>query len=111
MAEKEYIERGVLLEQLNKKKAETGKMRYTEGFNDAIMRVRSMVNSASTADVAPVVHGEWDEIPNVYMSVASKNGSHSSSATSRRKPSTPIFIYLSQTPPSAQKKSRPAFLC
>lgn len=82
MAEKEYIERGVLLEQLNKKKAETGKMRYTEGFNDAIMRVRSMVNSASTADVAPVVHGEWDEIPNVYMSVASKNGSHSSNATS-----------------------------
>lgn len=59
MAEKEYIERGALLEQLNKKKAETGKMRYTEGFNDAIMRVRSMVDSASTADVAPVVHGKW----------------------------------------------------
>ena len=59
MAEKEYIERGVLLEQLNKKKAETGKMRYTEGFNGAIMRVRSMVSSASTADVALVVHGAW----------------------------------------------------
>ena len=33
-------------------------------------------------DVAPVVRGEWDEIPNVYMSVASKNGSYRSNATS-----------------------------
>lgn len=67
MAEKEYIERGALLEQLNKKKAETGKMRYTEGFNDAIMRVRSMVDSASTADVAQVVHGRWiHDINNLY---------------------------------------------
>ena len=35
-----------------------------------------------TADVAPVRHGRWDKIPNSYISVATKNGSYSGSATS-----------------------------
>ena len=33
------------------------------------------------ADVAPVVHGRWDNIPNTYMLVASKDGSYSGNAT------------------------------
>lgn len=49
-----YIDADKLMEQLNKKKPETGKARYVDGFNDAIMRVRSMVYSASVAvDVIP----------------------------------------------------------
>ena len=48
-----YIDADLLLERLSKKKSEVAKGRYTEGFNDAIMRVRSMVSSASTADVVP----------------------------------------------------------
>lgn len=34
------------------------------------------------ADVAPVVHGQWDDIPNTYMSVASKDGTYHGNATS-----------------------------
>lgn len=34
------------------------------------------------ADVASVVHGRWDDIPNTYMSVASKDGTYHGNATS-----------------------------
>ena len=34
-----------------------------------------------SADVAPVLHGRWDNIPNTYMLVASKDGSYSGNAT------------------------------
>ena len=33
-------------------------------------------------DVVPVVHGRWDDIPNTYMSVASKNCAYHGNATS-----------------------------
>ena len=35
-----------------------------------------------SADVAPVVHGRWDGIPNSYISVASKDSSYSGHVTS-----------------------------
>ena len=50
-----YIDADLLLEQLSKKKPEVAKARYTEGFNDAIMRVRSMVSTSATADAIEVV--------------------------------------------------------
>lgn len=56
---KEYIEREALMEQLVKKKAGIADKRYTEGFNDALMRFRSMVHSAKAADVVEVAHGRW----------------------------------------------------
>ena len=34
------------------------------------------------ADVAPVVHGRWDDVPNRYVSVACKDGSYSGHVTS-----------------------------
>ena len=37
-----------LLERLQKKKAGPANKRYTEGFNDCLMRVRSMVHSMPT---------------------------------------------------------------
>ena len=37
-----------LMERLNKKKAGPANKRYTEGFNDCLMRVRSMVHSMPT---------------------------------------------------------------
>lgn len=48
-----YIDADLLLERLNKKKSEVAKARYTEGFNDAIMRVKSMISTAPVVDVAP----------------------------------------------------------
>ena len=52
-----------LLERLQKKKAGPANKRYTEGFNDCLMRVRSMVHSMPT--LTPP--NEWvsveDEIP------------------------------------------------
>lgn len=54
-----YIDADALLERLTKKKSEVAKARYTEGFNDAISRVRSMISSASTENVAPIRAGHW----------------------------------------------------
>lgn len=94
MAEKEYIERGALLQFL-KNEIKQCEDDYGDDFEEddyytqavdsrmtAMRCVKHRVETSPAADVVPVVHGEWDEIPNVYMSVASKNGSHSSNATS-----------------------------
>lgn len=45
-----------------RKHSEVGKIRYTEGFNDAILRVRSMIHSAKTIDAVPVRNGRWINI-------------------------------------------------
>lgn len=42
------IDADYLMERLNRKKAGPANKRYTEGFNDCLMRVRSMVHSMPT---------------------------------------------------------------
>ena len=42
------IDADYLMERLNRKKATPANKRYTEGFNDCLMRVRSMVHSMPT---------------------------------------------------------------
>ncbi len=59
MSEVRLIDANALMERLERKKCEPAKIRYTEGFNDALMRFRSMVHAAPTIDAVPVVHGEW----------------------------------------------------
>lgn len=54
-----YIDKFALQDKLQKKKPGIANKRYTEGWNDAVLMVKSMVHSAPTADVAPVVHGRW----------------------------------------------------
>lgn len=49
------IEADALMERLAKKKAETGKARYIEGYNDALQVFRSMIHGAPTVDAVPVV--------------------------------------------------------
>ena len=51
----DLISRSALMEQLLRKRPEPASMRYTGGFNDAILRVRSMVHSAPAVDAVPVV--------------------------------------------------------
>jgi len=55
----EYIEREALQKSLMRKQCGPANKRYTEGWNDCLMRVKSMVSNALTADVAPVAHGRW----------------------------------------------------
>lgn len=55
----EYIIKETLQEKLNRKKAGPADKRYTEGWNDAILMVKSMIHSEKAADVVPVRHGEW----------------------------------------------------
>lgn len=57
----EYIEREALQTALQRKKAGVADKRYTEGWNDCLLRVKSMIHGAKAADVAPVVHGRWVE--------------------------------------------------
>ena len=55
----EYIEREALQAALLRKKAGVADRRFTEGWNDCLLRVKSMVHSAPAADVAPARHGRW----------------------------------------------------
>ena len=55
----EYVSKETLQEKLNRKKAGPATKRYTEGWNDAILMVKSMIHSDKAADVAPVRHGRW----------------------------------------------------
>ena len=54
------IDADYLMERLNKKKAGPANKRYTEGFNDCLMRVRSMVHSMPT--LTPP--NEWVSVEN-----------------------------------------------
>lgn len=51
----EYIEREALQAALVRKRCGVANQRYTEGWNDCLLRVKSMVSKAPSADVAPVV--------------------------------------------------------
>lgn len=55
----EYIEREALQAALVRKRCGVANQRYTEGWNDCLLRVKSMVSKTPAADVAPVVHGRW----------------------------------------------------
>lgn len=55
----EYIEREALQAALVRKRCGVANKRYTEGWNDCLLRVKSMVSKTPSADVAPVVHGRW----------------------------------------------------
>lgn len=55
----EYIEREALQTALMRKRCGVANQRYTEGWNDCLLRVKSMVSKAHAIDVAPVVHGDW----------------------------------------------------
>ena len=51
----DLISRSDLMAQVVRKMSEVGAKRYTEGFNDAILRVRSMIHSAKAINAVPVV--------------------------------------------------------
>ena len=53
--EQRLIDADALMERLKRKKCEPAKVRYTEGYNDALMRFRSMVHGSPTVDAVPVV--------------------------------------------------------
>ena len=55
-----YINREALQEALERKKAGPANRRFTEGYNDAIMRVKSMVSKAPDANVTPIIQGKWE---------------------------------------------------
>lgn len=61
-----YIDANALQAQLERKKVGIANQRYTEGWNDCMMRVKSMVSKAPAADVAPVVHGRWERRRNSW---------------------------------------------
>ena len=56
----ECIDRNQLQTALVRKKSGPADKRYTEGWNDCLMRVKSMVSTAPAADVAPVSHSYWE---------------------------------------------------
>ena len=63
----EYISKETLQEKLNRKEAGPATKRYTEGWNDAILMVKSMIHCEKAADVAPVRHGRWVQTKAPFM--------------------------------------------
>lgn len=55
----DYIERKAIQAALQRKKVSPAEIRYTEGWNDCMMRVKSMVSHFPAADVVPVVYGHF----------------------------------------------------
>ena len=56
------IDANELLERVNKKQAGPANARYTEGFNEAIMKFRSMIHGAPTIGPESLrPHGKWFE--------------------------------------------------
>lgn len=66
----DLISRNALMERLSKKSSGIANARYTEGWNDCILMVRSMVHGATEVDAAPVVRcrdcKHWDDDPDTY---------------------------------------------
>ncbi len=54
----EYVKRKDLQAALQRKKAGAANGRYTDGWNDCLMRCKSVVSCFPAADVAPVVRCE-----------------------------------------------------
>lgn len=50
-----YIDSGAFQAALVRKQCGPANQRYTEGWNDCLLRVKSMVSKTPAADVAPVV--------------------------------------------------------
>lgn len=63
-----YINAGDLQAQLERKKAGIANQRYTEGWNDCMMRVKSMVSKAPAVDAEAVTRCK-----NCYYSVVIKD--------------------------------------
>lgn len=68
----EYIDREAVLLEIN---------RQIRRQFLCIANVETIIKGAPAVDVAPVVHGRWDDLPNEYMSVASKTGAYHGNAT------------------------------
>lgn len=54
-----YIDSGAFQAALVRKQCGPANQRYTDGWNDCLLRVKSMVSKAPAANVAPVVLGRW----------------------------------------------------
>ena len=55
-----YIDADSLQAQLECKKVGVANQRYTEGWNDCMMRVKNMVSKAPTIYAMLVVYGHWE---------------------------------------------------
>lgn len=53
----------------------------TENQCEGLYEATELIDDVPAADVAPVVHGRWDNVPNTYMSVMSKDGAYHGNAT------------------------------
>lgn len=75
MAMAKYIDREALVELIDERNRNT--------CNGALscLQMKRMAKALPAADVAPVRHGRWDDIPNAYMSVVSKTGAYRGNAT------------------------------
>lgn len=52
-----------------------------ECIKKQLEKAAKRVSAIPAADVEPMVHGRWDNIPNTYMSVISKDGTYHGNAT------------------------------
>lgn len=79
----EYIDRECFIEDI---KTEISNL-YMDGIKgtprpyEELWGFIDRINEQPASDVTPVRHGRWDNIPNSYVSVCSKDGSYSGNTT------------------------------
>ena len=72
MAEKEYIERKAIINKIvntptvPSRQCYEGNFVYADGVSDRQNEIINYINEQPTADVAPVRHGEWQEINGIF---------------------------------------------
>lgn len=77
----ECIEREALLHDIEQSVIYTARGKITSAEMRGAHKIIERIKCAPAVDVAPVVHGQWDDIPNEYMSVVSKTGAYHGNAT------------------------------
>ena len=66
MAEKEYIERGIVLKAFTHRVSELTDEPIVIGMNEALSIAEEFVMSVPSANVAPVRHGHWTKSKSIF---------------------------------------------
>lgn len=75
----EYIDREAFIRALEEAEYDIHAAYEPDGFT--FKCICEVIDSIPVVDVTPVVHGRWDNIPNTYMSLISKDGAYHGNAT------------------------------
>ena len=91
MAEKEYIDRRIVLKPFSRRISKLSDEPIIIGINQVLSHAEEFVKSLPAADVAPVKHGHWQQVDDTKCKCSGCEA----------------IAYIAQYPPSADKNYCP----